>query len=251
MAGSVEWVVVTRYGHSVSTRFVEVLEAGHPVPDEAGAFAAQRILDAVSDAGAGDLVLALISRGGSALLSLPAGGVSLDQKARINSALIRSGAPISEINCVRKHLSAIKGGRLLQAAAPARLVTLAVSDVPGDEPAVIGSGPTVTDITTQAEARAVLAKYEIDMPQAVGSVLRDPDFETPKPSDVRMSDYDFRIIASPRKSSSSIADLAEGKGVNVVQLGCDIEGEAKVFARELASESESKFPGCFSGDEAC
>ena len=182
-AGDLDGLVVTRYGHAAPTRAIEVVEAAHPVPDRAGREAARRILELVGGLGEDDLVLCLISGGGSALLALPAAGVSLDDKQAVNRALLRAGATISEINCVRKHLSAIKGGRLAAAAAPARVVALLISDVPGDDPHVIASGPTVADPTTFADARAVLAKFAIDPPAPVRAHLETAADETPKPGD--------------------------------------------------------------------
>ena len=181
--GPLEGLVVTRYGHGEPTRSIEVVEAGHPVPDAAGAAAAGRILAMVGGLGPADLVLVLVSGGASALLTLPAPGLTLEDKRQVNQALLRCGAPIDEMNAVRKHLSAIKGGRLAVAAAPARVITLAISDVPGDDPAVIGSGPTVPDPSTLADARAVLAKFSIEPPAAVAQALNDPTYETPKPGD--------------------------------------------------------------------
>ena len=167
----IEGLVVTRYGHGLPTQRIDVVEAAHPVPDAAGRDAAQRILDLARGADADDLVLVLISGGGSALLTLPADGLTLDDKQAVNTALLRSGAPIGAMNTVRKHLSAIKGGRLAAAAAPARVVSLLISDVPGDDPAVIASGPTVPDPTTYADAREVLARYRVDPPAAVAARL--------------------------------------------------------------------------------
>ncbi len=180
-------LVVTRYGHAVPCRRIEVVEASHPVPDAAGSAAASRILASVRSLSPDDLVLCLISGGGSALMALPAPGIALDDKRAVTRALLRSGATIGEINCVRKHLSAIKGGRLAAAAAPARVVTLAISDVPGDDPTVIASGPTVADPTTFAAARAILAKYAIDPPPAIAKHLAAAADETPKPGDPRLA----------------------------------------------------------------
>src|SRR5215468_3764219 len=185
--GPLEGLVVTRYGHGVPCRRIEVVEAAHPVPDAAGQQAAARILRSVQGLSADELVLCLISGGGSALLALPAAGLSLDDKRAVNRALLKSGANIAEMNCVRKHLSAIKGGRLAAAAAPARVVSLVISDVPGDDPAVIASGPTVADPTTFADALSVLEKYRITEPAAAIARLRAAKDETPKPGDPRIA----------------------------------------------------------------
>src|SRR5215475_6326588 len=178
--GPLEGLVVTRYGHAVPCRRIEIVEAAHPVPDEAGRRAAERILELVQGLNANDLVLCLISGGGSALLALPAPGITLADKQAVNKALLKSGASIVEMNCVRKHLSAIKGGRFAAAAAPARVVTLMISDVPGDDPSVIASGPTVPDATTFADALAVLEKYRVAEPAAALAHIRAARDETPK-----------------------------------------------------------------------
>ena len=176
-------IAVTRHGYGRPTRHIPVVEAGHPVPDAAGLAGAERMLALADAATADDLVLVLLSGGASANLIAPAHGITLAEKQATTRALLRSGANIGEINCVRKHLSRIKGGRLAQRAYPARVVTLAISDVPGDDPAVIGSGPTVPDPTTLADARAIVAKYRLDLPEAVSSALDDPGNESPKPGD--------------------------------------------------------------------
>ena len=181
--GPLSGLVVTRYEHGADCRFVEVVEAGHPVPDAAGRQAAQRMLSLVSGLTEDDLVLCLISGGGSSLLTVPAPGVSLEDKQSVTRALLKSGAPISEFNCVRKHLSAIKGGRLALAAAPASIVTLIISDIPGDDPATVASGPTVPDPTTRRDALGILAKHAIEIPESVRRWLEDPQSETPKPGD--------------------------------------------------------------------
>src|SRR6266566_685184 len=193
-SGPIEGLVVTRYGHCVPCRHIEVIEAAHPVPDAAGRDAARRILERVKGLGPDDLVLCLLSGGGSSLLALPADGVTFKDKQEINRALLRSGARIGEMNTVRKHLSAIKGGRLAIAASPAPVVTLMISDVPGDDPSVIASGPTVADPTTAAEALAILEKYRIDGPPSVIAHLRRGEDETPKPGDPRFARVENRII---------------------------------------------------------
>jgi len=227
--GPLEGIVVTRYGHGVACRRIEVVEASHPVPDAAGARAAERILAAVQGLGPEDLVLCLISGGASALLALAAPGLTLADKQEVNKALLRSGATISEMNCLRKHLSAIKGGRLAAAAAPARVVTLAISDVPGDDLSVIGSGPTVADPTTFAEARAVLAKYRIVPSEAVARRLASDD-ETPKPGDPRLARAEAILIAHPQDALEAAAKTALEAGYRPVILSDSLEGEARDVA---------------------
>jgi glycerate 2-kinase len=229
-------LVVTRYGHGVGPlRRIEVVEAAHPVPDAAGQKAAGRILDLVRGLGPEDLVLCLISGGGSALLSLPARGITLDDKQALNKALLRSGANIHEINCVRKHLSAIKGGRLGVAAAPARIVSLIVSDVPGDDPSVIASGPTTPDATTLADAKAVLRGYGIVPPPSVQAHLDDSKAETPKPGDPAFARSETRIIATPQGSLEAAAEVADQAGYRPLILGDAIEGEAKEVGKVMAA----------------
>src|SRR6185312_1895582 len=221
-------LVVTRYGHGVGPlKRIEVVEAAHPIPDVAGQMAARRILDLVKGLGPDDLALCLISGGGSALLTLPAPGITLDDKQALNKALLRSGANIHEINCVRKHLSAIKGGRLGVAAAPARIVSLIVSDVPGDDPSVIASGPTTPDATTLADAKAVLRGYGIVPPPSVQAHLDDSKAETPKPGDPAFARSETRIIATPQGSLEAAAEVADQAGYRPLILGDAIEGEAK------------------------
>ncbi len=232
--GPLSGLVVTRYGHGAATKQIEVVEAGHPLPDAAGLGAAQRIMALARDLGPDDLLLALISGGGSALLTLPAPGVPPDDKRAINRDLLLSGATIAEINCVRKHLSAIKGGRLALASHPARVVSLIISDVPGDDPATVASGPTVPDGTTLADARTILAKYGIAPPASVAARLNDPSAETPKPDDPRFAQVDNRIIATARDSLIAAAQVAADAGVTPIILGDDIEGEAGLVAAEQA-----------------
>lgn len=223
--GPLEGVVVTRYGHAVPCRAITVLEAGHPVPDAAGMAGAQRILDAVSDLGEDDLVLCLISGGGSALLPALPAGISLDDEQGLARALLRSGAPISDINCVRRHVSRIKGGRLAAAAAPARVVTLAISDVPGDDITTIASGPTVPDTTTRQDALAVLRRHRVDVPPAILAWLESAASETPKPADLPAPDY--RLVAAPQLALEAAARVARGAGYTPLILGDAIEGEAR------------------------
>ncbi|QEN88844.1 glycerate kinase [Labrys sp. KNU-23] len=225
--GPLEGLVVTRYGHAVSCQRIAVIEAAHPVPDLNGVRAAARMLALVEGAGEDDLVIALISGGGSALLSLPAEGLLLSDKQAINKALLKSGAPIDEMNCVRKHLSAIKGGRLAAAAFPARVVSLVISDVPGDDLAAIASGPTVADPTTFADARAILARYGIDGPAPVIAHLVAAQEETPKPGDRRLARCETHLIASPQQSLLAAAAVARKAGITPVILGDSLEGEAR------------------------
>jgi glycerate 2-kinase len=228
--GPLSGLVITRYGHGLPCRHIEVVEASHPVPDAAGTAAAARILASVRDLTADDLVLCLASGGGSALMVLPAPGLTLDDKRRVTRALLKSGATIGEINCVRKHLSAIKGGRLAAAAAPARVVTLAISDVPGDDPGTIASGPAVADATTFADARAILAKYAIASPPAVARHLAEAREESPKPGDPRLARSEFVLIATPQRALEAAAAAARRAGVFPVVLGDAIEGEAREVA---------------------
>lgn len=225
--GPLDGLIVTRDGHAAPTRTIEVVEASHPVPDARGSAAARRILHKVQGLNGDDLVLCLISGGGSALLALPAEGLTLDDKREVTAALLRSGAAIGEMNTVRKHLSGIKGGRLAAAAAPARLLTLLISDVPGDDPAVIASGPTVADPSTFADARAVLARYGIREPAVVMAHLAGMAEETPKPGDPRLARSEAVIIASPAMSLDAAAAQARAKGIEVEILGDALEGEAR------------------------
>jgi glycerate 2-kinase len=225
--GPIEGLVVTRYGHGVPCRHIEVVEASHPVPDEAGSKAARRILDKISGLTADDLVLVLISGGGSALLALPADGISLADKQAINRALLKCGADITEINAVRKHLSAIKGGRLAVAAAPAQVVTLAISDVPGDDISIIASGLTAPDASTRSDALAVLTKYGIAIPASVAKHLDSAVSETPKPGDPCLAKVVNILIATPQKSLEAAAKVARDAGLTVMILGNAIQGEAR------------------------
>ncbi len=227
-------LIVTRYGHDVPCQRIEIVQASHPVPDEAGLQAAQRISHTVKGLTADDLVVAVISGGGSALLSVPAHGIDFAEKQAINRALLRSGAPIDEMNCVRKHLSAIKGGRLAAAAWPAPVVTLTISDVPGDDPAVIASGPTVADASTSAQAAAILVKYGIPISERVRAWLADPASETVKPGDPRLAPSRVAIIATPMRSLEAAADIARAAGFTPLILGDAIEGEARDVAQAQA-----------------
>lgn len=232
--GPLSGIVVTRYGHAVPTKHIAVREASHPVPDAAGESAAREILAAVQNLSADDLVIALVSGGGSALLSLPAPGLALADKQAVNRALLASGATIGEMNAVRKHLSAIKGGRLAAAAHPAGVVTLAISDVPGDDLSVIASGPTVPDETTFADARAIIARRGITVPDAVARHLAAAADETPKPGDPRLARAEATIFARPQASLDAAAAVARARGVAPIILGDALEGEAREVGTVLA-----------------
>ncbi|NHZ33068.1 glycerate kinase type-2 family protein [Massilia rubra] len=228
--GEINGLVVTRYGHGAPTRHIEVIEAGHPVPDEASSMAAQRMLALVRGLNEDDLVLCLMSGGGSALLSLPAPGISLDQKRELTRRLLASGAPIGEINCVRRHLSAIKGGRLALACHPARVLTLVVSDVPGDDPAVVASGPTIPDGSCAADALALLAKYGIAAPPAVRAVLADAALAAPAIDDARLAGNRAVVIASAQHALDAAAAAARAAGYTPLILSGCMEGEAREVA---------------------
>ncbi len=237
-------LVVTRYDHvppayKAKPGRIEVVEAAHPVPDEAGRRAAQRIAELAQGLSADDLVLCLISGGGSALLSLPAPGITLEEKQVINKALLKSGAAIDEMNCVRKHLSAIKGGRLATNCAPARVVTLLISDVPGDAPEVIASGPTVPDSTTCADALAILTRYAIDIPPAARAGLESGAFESPKPGDPRFAGHAVHMIATPRQSLEAAAAVARAAGITPYILSDEMEGESREVGKVHAALARS------------
>jgi len=225
-----EGLVITRYGHrppDYQPRRLKLVEASHPVPDLAGQQAAARILELTQGLTPDDLVICLISGGGSALLSLPAPGLSLEDKQAVNRALLKSGANIGEMNCVRKHLSAIKGGRLAEACAPARLVTLLISDVPGDDPTVIASGPTVADATSCADALAICKRYKIELPAAARAGLESGAFETPKPGDAIFEGQQLHMLATPQQSLEAAAAAARELGLNAYILSDEIEGESR------------------------
>ncbi|MGA8192801.1 MAG: glycerate kinase [Acetobacteraceae bacterium] len=234
---SLEGTVVTRYGHAVPTRRIEVIEASHPVPDANSERGAHRLLERVRGLGPDDLVLALISGGGSALCAAPAPGLTLTDKQAINRALLASGATITEMNCVRKHLSAIKGGRLAAAARPAHVVTLAISDVPGDDPAVIASGPTVPDTTTFADAHAIIARYGIDAPASVAARFAQAADETPKPNELPNTEFD--LIATPMMALTRMADTARDLGLAPLVLGDALEGESREVGTVMAGIARS------------
>jgi hydroxypyruvate reductase len=225
-------LVITRYGHvppGWRSRRVELVEAAHPVPDAAGLAASERMLALARGLGADDLVICLISGGGSALLSLPAPGLMLADKQAVNRALLNSGAAIGEMNCVRKHLSAVKGGRLAAACAPARVLTLTISDVPGDDPAVIASGPTVADATSCADALAICRRYRIELPPAARAGLESGAFETPKPGDARFAAHGLVMLATPQMSLDAAAEAARAQGLAAHVLSDEIEGESRVI----------------------
>ncbi|MBL8377572.1 MAG: glycerate kinase [Burkholderiales bacterium] len=228
-------VVVARYGHVVPTRTIRVLEASHPVPDAASVSGARALFDAVAGLRADDLVICLASGGGSAVVSLPVAGVTPEEKRALNVALLNAGAGIDEMNCVRKHVSAIKGGRLAAACAPARVLTLAISDVPGDDPAVIASGPTVADATTLADARAILARHRIEAGASIVRALADPANETIHPGDARLKDARCEVVIAPRLSLAAAAAVARAHGVTPLILGDTIEGEAREAAKVMAA----------------
>lgn len=232
--GELGGLVVTRYGHAVPCQRIEIIEAAHPVPDAAGERAAERILALVGDLKADDLVIALMSGGGSSLIALPAMGLTLADKQAVNRALLASGASIDEMNCVRKHLSAIKGGRLAAAAHPARVATLVISDVPGDDPAVVASGPTVADPTTAQDALAILHKYRLAEPEAALRHLRSGADETPKPGDPRLARTETHIIATAQASLEAAAQVARENGLTPLILGDALEGEAREVGRVFA-----------------
>jgi glycerate 2-kinase len=234
-----EGLIVTRYGHAVPCRRIEIVEAAHPVPDAPGRAAAERILKLAQEAGPDDLVLFLISGGGSALLALPAPGLTLEDKQAVNRALLASGADIAQMNVVRKHLSAIKGGRLAAAAHPAKVVSLLISDVPGDDPSAIASGPTVPDPSTFAEARAVLARYRIEPPPSVKAHLERAAEETPKPGDPRLAGVETIMIATPQLSLEAAAEVARTAGVQPLLLGDALEGEAAEVGKVMAGMAHS------------
>jgi glycerate 2-kinase len=233
-------LVVTRYdylppAYKASPGRIEVVEAAHPVPDEAGRRAAQRIAALTQGLTADDLVLCLMSGGASSLLAMPADGVTLEEKQAINKALLRSGAAIDEMNCVRKHLSAIKGGRLAAMCAPAKVVTLLISDVPGDAPEVIGSGPTVPDSTSCADALRILARYRIEIPAAARAGLESGRFETPKPGDALFAGHQVHMIATPRQSLDAAARVARDAGIAVHVLSDEVEGESREVGKVHAA----------------
>ena len=241
-------LVVTRYGHTPPRpeglpERIEVVEASHPVPDAAGLQAAERILELTKGLTADDLVLCLISGGGSALLTLPAEGLSLEDKQAINRQLLASGANIAEMNCVRKHLSRIKGGRLAAACAPARVVTLTISDVPGDDPSIIASGPTVADASSCADALAILQRYAIDVPDVALQALRSGAWETPKPGSSVFEGHSLHMMATPQQSLEAAAEAARAMGLNAYILSDEIEGESREVGKVHAALARAAAKG--------
>ena len=249
--GELSGLVVTRYGYAAPCQRIEIVEAAHPVPDAAGLDAARRIFDRVRGLSADDFVLCLISGGGSALLPLPGAGLTLADKQAVNRTLLQSGATISEMNCVRRHLSAIKGGRLAAACHPARVVTLLISDVPGDKPLDIASGPTVPDPTTCADALAILDRYGIAAPAAARALLESGRGETIKPGDSRLAGIETHLIATPQMALEAAAEVARQAGIATHILGDSLEGEARDvgtvmagIARQTALRGQPFRPPC-------
>jgi glycerate 2-kinase len=247
-------IATTRHGHGVPTRRIKVIEAGHPVPDEAGLKGAEDSLQLAHTAAADDLLLVLLSGGGSANWIAPAEGVSFAQKQQVTRALLRSGAPIGEVNTVRKHLSRIKGGRLARAGKLAEIVTLAISDVPHDDPSAIASGPTVPDPTTLADARALVARYGLKVDDAIKRALDDANNESCKPGDAAFARAQFELIARPKASLDAAIKLAKDAGYTIVDLGADLEGEARSVAADharlaLQARAEGKRVAILSGGE--
>lgn len=242
--GPLEGLVVTRYGYSAPTQRIEVIEAAHPVPDKAGLEAGQRLLRQVEGLSADDLVVALVCGGGSALLPAPAGSLTLEDEIAVNEALLASGAPISVMNAIRKHVSAIKGGRLAARAHPARVVSLIVSDIPGDNPALVASGPTVPDAASRADAQKAIEAYGIELPKAVMEHLNSPEADAPHPDDERFARNEVKLIASAAVSLEAAAAEAKRQGIEAVILSDSIEGEARevgsvhaAIAREIATRN--------------
>ena len=235
-ASRIGGIAVARHGYGRPTRVVPMIEAGHPIPDQAGLESAAKALAIAESAGESDLVLVLMSGGASANWIAPA-GITFAEKQAVTRALLRSGANIGEINTVRKHLSRLKGGRLARAAYPARVVTLAVSDVPGDDPAVIGSGPTVPDPSTLADARAIVARFKLDLPEAVARALNDPANESPKPGDAAFAKTEFHLIARPADAFDAATTAVAAAGYEIVCLGERLEGEAREVARAHAANA--------------
>lgn len=233
--GPLEGAVVTPHGNSVAPSQITVLEAGHPVPDQAGLDAARLLQRLVSGLGADDLVIALISGGGSALLPAPAGTMTLEDEIAVNRALLASGAPIADMNAVRKHISTIKGGRLAALAYPARVVTFVVSDIPGDDPALVSSAPTIASHTTREDALKVVETYGLDLPEAAMAQLRSPEADAPLPGDLRFTRNEVHLVASAAKSLETAASLAKSRGIEAVILSDAMEGEAREVGRVHAA----------------
>ncbi len=242
-ADKISGLISTRHGFALPTKVIEIMEAGHPVPDANSIIGAARAIELAKSAGPNDLVLCLLSGGASAIWAAPISGVSFETKQTLTKQLLKSGAPISEMNCVRKHLSEIKGGKLAAAVYPARLLTLAISDVPGDNPDEIGSGPTVADHSTLADARAVLEKWKITPSPEIAKALADPHSETLKAGDPKLANSRYEIVAAPRASIEAAASVARVHGYRVITLGDDLEGEARDVAKahaEMALDAKRK-----------
>ena len=235
--------VIVPDGHEEAFEVITITSASHPVPDARGHAAAARILAEARSLSEGDLMLVLVSGGGSSLFCVPHAAVTLDEKQQITSRLLAAGAPIDEMNCVRKHLSAVKGGQLAAAAFPARTVALAISDVPGDSPAVIASGPTVADPTTAADARAILARYQIDLPPDVAAFLDSPDCETPFADDACLAASEVHLVATPQKSLAAAAEMAAQAGYEPVILGDALQGSSRDLAAWMAHKARNAGPG--------
>lgn len=233
-ADSIDGLIIAPYGPTVECVKIKVVQARHPVPDASGEQASREILAKLSKLGEDDLAICLISGGGSALMSLAGDGITLEEKQEINSALLKSGAAIDEMNCVRKHLSAVKGGRLAAAAHPAKVVTLTISDVPGDDPSIIASGPTVPDATSKEEALAVLERYNISLPESAKQFLQSELADTPDKDDPRLASATTHIICKPQQSLDAAAELAKQHGITPVILGDAIEGEAREVGKVMA-----------------
>jgi len=253
-ADRIKGIAVARPGYTKPLQLLEMVEAAHPVPDEKGIAATERTLALAATATKDDIALVLMSGGASANWIAPAKGISLDDKRELTRALLRSGANIVEMNCVRKHLSRIKGGRLTAALAPARVITLAISDVPGDDPSVIGSGPTVPDVTTLEDAKKILEKYKITPPASIAAALNNPANESPKPGDRIFANTSFEIVATPKASLEAAAETAKQLGYEPVLLGADLEGEAREVAAKHAElaiklKREGKKAAILSGGE--
>jgi len=251
---AIEGCAVTRTGFTSPTQVIEMLEGGHPVPNDGSVTAAARALELAESATEKDVVLVLMSGGASALWTAPVEGVTLEEKQHVTRGLLASGARISEINCVRKHLSRIKGGRLARAAAPARVVTLAISDVPGDDPSAIGSGPTVGDPTSLEDARTILSDFKVDLPASVEVALSDDRNETPAPDDPAFEGNVFTLVSRPADALAAAADMAKSLGYAVEMMGDSLEGEAREVAREhaklaLRHAAEGKRTALLSGGE--
>ncbi|MDE2418903.1 MAG: glycerate kinase [Burkholderiales bacterium] len=236
-SGPLEGLVVTRYGYAVPCKHIEIVEAAHPVPDSEGLLAAQRIMETVHGLRSEDTVLCLISGGGSSLMPLPLRGISLEDKQRVNRALLKSGASISEMNCVRRHLSAIKGGRLAAACYPARVITLLISDVPGDKPCDIASGPTVADGTTCDDALAIIRRYGIEVPHGVLEALTSGEGESIKPGDAKLANNETHMVATPKLALEAAALMAKREGFKTYILGDSLEGEAREVGKVLAAQA--------------